>query len=136
MAGPLDGITVLDFTWALAGPYGVMVLADLGADVWKVETPFQNEKRRGNGPYVHGVSTYFFSVNRGKKSIMLDLKVLAKTAIMLVIGEKTNVDALAAATPALPPGVIALKRPATHETSDPLLPTKASGDAEASRAVS
>ncbi|GMU40040.1 MAG: CoA transferase [Chloroflexota bacterium] len=74
MPGPLEGIKVLDFTWALAGPYGVMVLADLGAEVWKVETPFQNEKRRGNGPYVHGVSTYFFSVNRGKKSIMLDLK--------------------------------------------------------------
>lgn len=72
--GPLSGITVLDFTWALAGPYGVMVLADLGAEVWKIETPFQNEKRRGNGPYVHDVSTYFFSVNRGKKSIMLDLK--------------------------------------------------------------
>ena len=74
MAGPLDGIKVLDFTWALAGPFGSMVLTDLGAEVWKVETPFQNEKRRGNGPYVHGVSTYFFSVNRGKKSIMLDLK--------------------------------------------------------------
>ena len=74
MAGPLDGITVLDFTWALAGPFGAMVLSDLGADVWKVETPFQNEARRGNGPYVHGVSTYFFSVNRGKQSIMLDLK--------------------------------------------------------------
>lgn len=74
MPGPLEGIKVLDFTWALAGPYGVMVLADLGAEVWKVETPFQNEKRRGNGPYVHGVSTYFFSVNRGKKSLMLDLK--------------------------------------------------------------
>ena len=74
MPGPLEGIRVLDFTWALAGPFGAMVLADLGAEVWKVETPQQNEKRRGNGPYVHGVSTYFFSVNRGKKSIMLDLK--------------------------------------------------------------
>jgi CoA:oxalate CoA-transferase len=72
--GPLSGITVLDFTWALAGPYGVMVLADLGAEVWKIETTHQNEKRRGNGPWVHDVSTYFFSVNRGKKSIMLDLK--------------------------------------------------------------
>lgn len=82
MAGPLDGTTVLDFTWALAGPYGVMVLADLGADVWKMETPFQNEKRRGNGPYVHGVSTYFFSVNRGKKSIMLDLKAPDATSIV------------------------------------------------------
>jgi CoA:oxalate CoA-transferase len=74
MPGPLSGITVLDFTWALAGPYGVMVLADLGADVWKIETVVQNERRRGTGPYVHGVSTYFFSVNRGKKSVMLDLK--------------------------------------------------------------
>src|SRR5690606_30194755 len=74
MPGPLSGIRVLDFTWALAGPYGVMVLADLGAEVWKIETAQQNERRRGNGPYVHGVSTYFFSVNRGKKSIMLDLK--------------------------------------------------------------
>jgi CoA:oxalate CoA-transferase len=51
-----------------------MVLADMGAEVWKVETPFQTERRRANGPWVHGVSTYFFSVNRGKKSIMLDLK--------------------------------------------------------------
>ena len=74
MAGPLDGIRVLDFTWALAGPYGVMILADLGAEVWKIETAKQTERRRGSGPYVHGVSTYFFSVNRGKKSIMLDLK--------------------------------------------------------------
>ncbi len=74
VGGPLEGIKVLDFTWALAGPFGAMVLADLGAEVWKVETPFQNESRRGNGPYVHDVSTYFFSVNRGKKSIMLDLK--------------------------------------------------------------
>ena len=73
-SGPLAGIKVLDFTWALAGPFGVMILADLGAEVWKVETPFQTERRRANGPYVHGVSTYFFSVNRGKKSIMLDLK--------------------------------------------------------------
>ena len=74
MAGPLAGIRVLDFTWALAGPYGVMILADLGAEVWKIETAHQNEQRRGAGPYVHDVSTYFFSVNRGKKSIMLDLK--------------------------------------------------------------
>lgn len=74
MGGPLEGIKVLDFTWALAGPYGVMILADLGAEVWKVETVHQNERRRGNGPYVHDVSTYFFSVNRGKKSLMLDLK--------------------------------------------------------------
>jgi len=74
VSGPLSGIAVLDFTWALAGPYGVMILSDLGAEVLKVETIGQNETRRGAGPYVHDVSTYFFSVNRGKKSIMLDLK--------------------------------------------------------------
>jgi len=74
VSGPLEGVKVLDFTWALAGPYGVMVLADLGAEVWKIETVGQNEKRRGMGRYVHDVSTYFFSVNRGKKSVMLDLK--------------------------------------------------------------
>ncbi len=82
MAGPLSGIKVLDFTWAMAGPYGVMILSDLGAEVWKIETPFQTERRRGNGPYVHGVSTYFFSINRGKKSIMLDLKAPEATEIV------------------------------------------------------
>ena len=82
MSGPLTGIKVLDFTWALAGPYGVMILADLGAEVWKIETASQNETRRGMGPYAHGVSSYFFSVNRGKKSLMLDLKAPeAKAAI-------------------------------------------------------
>ena len=82
MAGPLSGIKVLDFTWALAGPYGSMILADLGAEVWKIETPGQNETRRGSGPYVHGVSTYFFSVNRGKQSLMLDLKAPEATEII------------------------------------------------------
>ncbi|MYF81103.1 MAG: CoA transferase, partial [Chloroflexi bacterium] len=74
MPGPLDGLRVLDFTWALAGPYGSMILTDLGADVYKIEHVDTNERHRGAGPYVHGVSTYFFSVNRGKKSVTLDLK--------------------------------------------------------------
>lgn len=74
MPGPLEGLRILDFTWALAGPYGSMILTDLGADVYKVEHVGTNEQHRGAGPYVHGVSTYFFSVNRGKKSVTLDLK--------------------------------------------------------------
>ena len=74
MPGPLHGLRILDFTWALAGPYGSMILTDLGADVIKVEPAGVDEQRRGAGPYVHGVSTYFFSVNRGKKSLTLDLK--------------------------------------------------------------
>ena len=74
MAGPLSGIRVLDFTWVLAGPYSTMILADLGADVIKVERMNQTLEERGPGPYVAGVSTYFFSINRGKRSLALDLK--------------------------------------------------------------
>ncbi len=71
---PLSGIRVLDFTWALAGPFGTMQLADLGADVVKVEYPETTEKQRGFGPYYQGISTFFFSPNRGKGSICIDLK--------------------------------------------------------------
>lgn len=72
--GPLEGIRVLDFTWALAGPFATMQLADLGAEVVKVEYPETHEKERGFGPYVDGISTFFFSPNRGKKGIAIDLK--------------------------------------------------------------
>ncbi len=74
MQGPLQGIRVLDFTWALAGPFGTMQLADLGAEVVKVEYPETHEKERGFGPYVDDISTFFFSPNRGKKGICIDLK--------------------------------------------------------------
>jgi CoA:oxalate CoA-transferase len=72
--GPLEGVRVLDFTWALAGPFGTMQLADLGAEVVKVEYPETHEKERGFGPYYEGISTFFFSVNRGKEGICIDLK--------------------------------------------------------------
>ncbi|MEO8539303.1 MAG: CaiB/BaiF CoA-transferase family protein [bacterium] len=91
MPGPLSGIKVLDFTWALAGPYGTMILSDLGAEVWKIETIAQTERRRGSGPYVHDVSTYFFSVNRGKKSLMLDLKAPEATDIVHALVRQVDV---------------------------------------------
>ena len=72
--GPLSGLRVLDFTWALAGPFGTMQLADLGAEVVKVEHPRVTEKQRGFGPYYEEISTFLFSVNRGKKGICIDLK--------------------------------------------------------------
>lgn len=74
MSGPLAGIRVLDLTWALSGPYGTMVLSDLGADVIKLERPPHGDMARENGPFVDGVSSYYFSVNRGKRSIVLNLK--------------------------------------------------------------
>src|SRR3954453_20345271 len=75
MSGPLDGVLVVDLTRALAGPHAGMMLADLGARVIKVETPGTGDDSRGWGPpFVAGESTYFFSANRNKESIALDLK--------------------------------------------------------------
>jgi CoA:oxalate CoA-transferase len=91
MAGPLEGIKVLDFTWALAGPFGTMILCDLGAEVWKVEPVGMTEEQRGPGPMVDGVNTYFFSVNRGKQSIELDLKSETGREFALRLAEQADV---------------------------------------------
>lgn len=70
---PLLGVRVLDLTQVLSGPFATQVLADLGAEVIKVEPP-GGEKARKNGPLVEDASTYFASLNRGKASVVLDLK--------------------------------------------------------------
>lgn len=72
--GALKGIKVLDLTRVLAGPYATMILADLGAEVIKVERPGSGDDSRSFGPYKNGESGYFMSLNRNKKSITLDLK--------------------------------------------------------------
>ncbi len=72
--GPLAGVTVIDLTRVLAGPYCTLVLADLGARVIKVETPGGGDDSRTFGPFIEGKSAYFMSINRGKESIVLDLK--------------------------------------------------------------
>ncbi len=72
-AGPLAGITVLDLTRVLAGPFATMVLGDLGARVIKVEPP-EGDDARSFGPWIHDRSAYFGSLNRGKQSIALNLK--------------------------------------------------------------
>jgi CoA:oxalate CoA-transferase len=71
--GPLSGITIIDLSRILAGPYCTLLLAELGARVIKVEAPGGDDARQ-YGPFKNGKSTYFASVNRGKESIVLDLK--------------------------------------------------------------
>ena len=73
-AGPLSGITIVDLSRILAGPYCTLLMAEMGARVIKVEPPKGGDDARPYGPFVNGKSTYFASVNRGKESIALDLK--------------------------------------------------------------
>ncbi|WP_144061580.1 CaiB/BaiF CoA transferase family protein [Bacillus sp. 1NLA3E] len=100
MGGALAGIKVLDLTRVLAGPYCTMMLADLGADVMKVEAPGGSDETRGWGPpFKNGVSAYYLCANRNKRSITVNLKTeegrdiirtLAKDADVLIHNFKTG----------------------------------------------
>ena len=72
--GALTGIKVIDLTRILAGPFCSMMLADMGADVIKVESPNGGDPIRGQGAFKYGVSWYFAQFNRNKRSIILDLR--------------------------------------------------------------
>lgn len=72
--GPLEGLLVADFSRVLAGPYATMLLADMGASVVKVEGPSGDETRTWMPPVRDDVSTYYLGINRGKRSIALDLR--------------------------------------------------------------
>ena len=85
------GLTVLDLTWVLSGPFASMILCDLGADVIKVERPPYGDVARTTGPYIGDWSTYFFSINRGKKSICLDLKKQEGKDLFLRLVDKADV---------------------------------------------
>jgi crotonobetainyl-CoA:carnitine CoA-transferase CaiB-like acyl-CoA transferase len=74
-ARPLDGVVVADFSRVLAGPYATMLLADMGAEVIKVESPAGDDTRSWVPPVrPDGVSTYYAAINRNKKSVVLDFK--------------------------------------------------------------
>jgi crotonobetainyl-CoA:carnitine CoA-transferase CaiB-like acyl-CoA transferase len=74
-AGPLDGVTVVDLTRVLSGPYCTMMLGDLGARIIKIEQPGRGDDTRAWGPpFIDGESAYFLSINRNKESLTLDLK--------------------------------------------------------------
>ena len=89
---PLAGIRVLDLTRVLAGPYCTMLLADLGAEVVKIERPDGGDDARHFGPFLpSGESGYFASVNRGKKSITLNLKDAADRETFLRLIDRADV---------------------------------------------
>jgi crotonobetainyl-CoA:carnitine CoA-transferase CaiB-like acyl-CoA transferase len=74
-AGPLAGLTVVDLTRVLSGPYCTMILADMGARVIKIEQPGRGDETRAWGPpFVSGESAYFLGINRNKESITVDFK--------------------------------------------------------------
>jgi CoA:oxalate CoA-transferase len=89
--GPLSGITVVDLSRILAGPYCTMLMAELGARVIKVEPPKTGDDAREYGPFINQRSAYFASINRGKESIALDLKADADKRIFEKLLEKADV---------------------------------------------
>jgi CoA:oxalate CoA-transferase len=88
---PLKGIKVLDLSRVLAGPYCTMVLADLGAEVTKIEAPGSGDDSRAFGPFVGAESAYFMSLNRNKKSITLNLKSDEAKKIFLKLVEQADI---------------------------------------------
>ncbi|GIX30136.1 MAG: CoA transferase [Porticoccaceae bacterium] len=89
--GPLAGVRVLDLTRVLAGPAASLALADLGAEVIKVEPPGHGDETRTFPPFRAGESHYFLAINRGKKSIVVDLKKPEGVELILALAERCDV---------------------------------------------
>ena len=86
--GPLSGVTVVDLTQFLSGPLATMIMADLGADVIKVERP---DRPKASGPFLNGERVYDLSVQRSKKSITLNLKAETDKKVLLELVKKADV---------------------------------------------
>ncbi|MHA2282226.1 MAG: CaiB/BaiF CoA transferase family protein [Promethearchaeota archaeon] len=92
MVRPLEGIKVLDLSRALAGPYCTMMLADMGAEVIKLEMPERGDDSRAWGPpFKEGESAYFMSINRNKKSMTLNLKKEKAIEVIHKLIEKSDI---------------------------------------------
>ena len=96
MPGPMEGIRILDLSWILSGPYCTMVLADLGAEVIKIERPGVGDGARGTGPFVPRLdgeeeSAYFGSLNRNKKGVSLNLTHERGKALFLDLAAQADV---------------------------------------------
>jgi formyl-CoA transferase/CoA:oxalate CoA-transferase len=91
-AGPLDGITILDLSRVLSGPYCTMLAADMGARVIKIEHPVRGDDTRAWGPpFLEGESAYYLSVNRNKESVAIDFKTAEGRAIVHALAAKADV---------------------------------------------
>lgn len=88
---PLDGVRILDFTQQMAGPFCTMLLGDMGADVVKVEKPDGDDIRRAGPPFIGRESAAFLSINRNKRSIVLDLKSQGGIAVAKQLIHKSDV---------------------------------------------
>jgi crotonobetainyl-CoA:carnitine CoA-transferase CaiB-like acyl-CoA transferase len=91
LAGPLDGIRIIDLTSMLSGPWATMILADQGADVIKVEEPRQGDHTRSYGNRRNGFSASFLNLNRNKRSIAIDLKTTAGIDILKRLASSADV---------------------------------------------
>jgi CoA:oxalate CoA-transferase len=88
---PLEGLVVLDMTRVLAGPFAAMMFADLGAEVIKIERPDGGDDTRSYPPFQKGESAYFMSLNRGKKSVTLNLKHEKGKEILKSLAKKSDI---------------------------------------------
>ncbi|MCH2354943.1 MAG: CoA transferase [Pseudomonadales bacterium] len=91
MAGPLDGIRIVDFTTMIAGPYATMILADQGADVIKIEAPIRSDHVRRAGDGQRHFSAAFLNNNRNKRSLSVDVKAEAGRELMLKLTQDADV---------------------------------------------
>lgn len=87
---PLEGLVILDMTRVLAGPFAAMMFADMGADVIKIERPDGGDDTRTYPPFQKGESAYFMSLNRGKKSVTLNLKDPRGKEILRELAKKSD----------------------------------------------
>ncbi|MFP6759593.1 MAG: CoA transferase [Alphaproteobacteria bacterium] len=91
MAGPLDGIRIIDLTAMLAGPWATMILGDQGADVIKVEAPGRGDHTRSLGHRANGLPANFLNINRSKRSVTIDLQTEAGRGLLLDLARDADV---------------------------------------------
>lgn len=90
-SGVLQGVTILDMTRVLAGPFSGMMFADMGADVIKIETPKKGDDSRSFGPFKNGESAYFMNLNRNKRGITINLKNPEGVKVFLELVAKADI---------------------------------------------